>query len=81
MSEIEKYTESIVFETIGKEELAKIDSRLPEFYRASKIIGHSTSQTSYTLQTLHMISDSPFSRMKQCISQIRKKKEVKILSM
>lgn len=74
MSEIEKYTESIVFETIDKEQLAKISSRFPEFYRASKIIGHSTSQTSYTLQTLHMISDSPFSRMKQCISQINKKK-------
>ena len=74
MSEIEKYTESIVFETISKEQLAKISSRFPEFYRASKIIGHSTSQASYTLQTLHMISDSPFSRMKQCISQINKKK-------
>ena len=55
---------------LSKENYNKIISRLPEFHRASKLIGHSTSQTSYTLQTLNMISDSPISRMKQCLAQI-----------
>tara|TARA_R110000787_G_C13394438_1_gene442912 strand:+ start:860 stop:1651 length:792 start_codon:yes stop_codon:yes gene_type:complete len=59
--------------TLNKEQIAKINSRLPEYHRASEIIGHSTSQTSYSLQTMTMISDSPLSRMKQCISQINKK--------
>ncbi len=58
--------------------LAKIDSeriiaRLPEFQRGSALIGHSTSQASYSLQTMNMISDSPMSRMKQCLAQINKR--------
>ena len=51
----------------------RIISRLPEFHRGSSIIGHSTSQTSYSLQTMNMISDSPMSRMKQCLAQINKR--------
>ena len=51
----------------------RIISRLPEFHRGSAIIGHSTSQTSYSLQTMNMISDSPMSRMKQCLAQINKR--------
>lgn len=59
--------------TISKEQLDKINKRLPEYHRASLIIGHSTSQTSYSLQTMQMMSDSPLSRMKQCLSQINRK--------
>lgn len=59
--------------TLNKEQLAKIQARFPEFYRASSIIGHSTSQTSYSLQTMNMISDSAFARLKQCLAQINKK--------
>ena len=51
----------------------RIISRLPEYHRGSAIIGHSTSQTSYSLQTMNMISDSPMSRMKQCLAQINKR--------
>lgn len=61
------------FITLGKKEIEKIKSRLPILQRDSYLIGHSTSQTSYSLQTLNMISDSPLSRMKQCISQIKHK--------
>ena len=61
------------FETLGKKQVEKINSRLPEYHRANKIIGHSTSQTSYSLQTMNMICDSPLSRMKQCLAQIGKK--------
>ncbi len=58
---------------LSKENRDRIISRLPEYHRASSLIGHSTSQTSYTLQTLNMISDSPISRMKQCLAQIDKR--------
>jgi len=59
--------------SITKESLMKIESRLPELYRAKSKIGKSHSQASYTLQTLNMLDDSPMSRMKQCISQIEHK--------
>ena len=58
---------------ISKAEHDRIISRLPEYQRGSAIIGHSTSQTSYSLQTMNMISDSPMSRMKQCLAQINKR--------
>lgn len=59
--------------TLDTKQIEKITSRLPEFHRGSALIGHSTSQASYSLQTMTMISDSPLSRMKQCLSQINKK--------
>lgn len=58
---------------LTKENYDRIIKRFPEYHRASSIIGHSTSQTSYSLQTLNMISDSPISRMKQCLAQISKR--------
>lgn len=72
MNEITKISDK-GFVTISKEQLAKINARLPEFHRASALIGHSTSQASYSLQTMNMLSDSPLSRMKQCLAQISKK--------
>jgi hypothetical protein len=59
--------------TLDKQQVAKITERLPEYHRGKAIIGHSTSQTSYSLQTMNMICDSPLSRMKQCLAQIGKK--------
>ncbi len=59
--------------TLNKEQIEKINTRLPEYHRANTIIGHGTSQTSYSLQTMQMMSDSPLSRMKQCLAQISKK--------
>ena len=59
--------------TLDKEQVAKITNRLPEYQRGKAIIGHGTSQTSYSLQTMNMISDSPYSRLKQCMAQISKK--------
>lgn len=60
---------------ITEKQLAKIKERIHDYKRAKTIFGHRTSQTSYTLQTLNMISDSPMSRMKQCMSQIDRKYE------
>jgi len=73
MFEIESYTKCNKFLTINDKQVAKINSRLPEYYRTYNIIGHSTSQTSYSLQTMQMISDSPLNRMKQCLAQINRK--------
>ena len=58
---------------IDKKLLDKINKRLPEFNRAKSMIGHSKSQASYSLQTMNMLDSAPLSRMKQCLSQIRKK--------
>ena len=66
-------TNSLPVNSITKTQLAKIESRLPELYRAKAMIGHSHSQASYALQTLAMIDDSPMSRMKQCLSNIEHK--------
>lgn len=73
MNDIELFNNFPELKTLDKKQVKKITSRLPEFHRGSAIIGHSTSQTSYSLQTMQMISDSPLSRMKQCLAQIRKK--------
>ena len=59
--------------SLNKKQVEKIVNRLPEYHRGKSLIGHSTSQTSYSLQTMNMICDSPLSRMKQCLAQIDKK--------
>ena len=51
----------------------KVMARLPEYIRASTVCGNSTSQSSYSLQTMNMISDSPYARLKQCLAQIDKR--------
>lgn len=73
MSDIEVFKNVTDVSTLDEKQIAKITSRLPEFRRGSAIVGHSTSQSSYSLQTMQMISDSPLSRMKQCLAQINKK--------
>lgn len=73
MPDIEIFNDECNFDTIPKEQLEKIKTRLPEYHRATALIGHSTSQSSYSLQTMQMISDSPLSRMKQCLAQIDKR--------
>jgi len=73
MTDIEIFNQVTDVSTLDKKQIAKITSRLPEYKRGSALIGHSTSQSSYSLQTMQMISDSPLSRMKQCLAQIDKK--------
>ena len=70
---LKTFSDSLPTKAITKNQLAKIESRLPELHRAKAIIGHSTSQASYALQTLNMLDDSPMSRMKQCLSNIEHK--------
>tara|TARA_R110000751_G_scaffold83564_1_gene167649 strand:+ start:1649 stop:2440 length:792 start_codon:yes stop_codon:yes gene_type:complete len=73
MTDMEIFKQVTDIVTLDKEQIEKITARLPEYKRGSSIIGHSTSQSSYSLQTMQMISDSPLSRMKQCLAQIDKK--------
>ena len=73
MTDIEIFKQVTDIATLDKAQIAKITARLPEYKRGASIIGHSTSQSSYSLQTMQMISDSPLSRMKQCLAQIDKK--------
>jgi len=75
MSDIQVFNNLPPMKTISQEAIAKINDRLPELRRGQAMIGHSTSQTSYSLQTMNMISDSPLSRMKQCLAQINQKYE------
>jgi len=70
---LKTFSDNLPTTAITKNQLEKIESRLPELYRVKAIIGHSHSQASYTLQTLTMLDDSAFSRMKQCITQIEHK--------
>jgi len=70
---LKTFSDNLPAKAITKNQLAKIESRLPELHRAKAIIGHSTSQASYALQTLNMLDDSPMSRMKQCLSNIEHK--------
>ena len=70
---LKTFSDNLPAKAITKDQLAKIESRLPELHRAKAIIGHSTSQASYALQTLNMLDDSPMSRMKQCLSNIEHK--------
>jgi len=70
---LKTYSENLPSNAITKNQLAKIESRLPELHRAKSMIGHSTSQSSYALQTLTMLDDSSHSKMKQCISNIEHK--------
>jgi len=70
---LKTFSDNLPVKAITKNQLEKIESRLPELYRVKAIIGHSHSQASYTLQTLTMLDDSPMSRMKQCISNIEHK--------
>ena len=73
MTDIEIFKQVTDITTLNKEQIAKITARLPEYKRGKAIIGHGTSQSSYSLQTMQMVSDSPLSRMKQCLAQIDKK--------
>jgi len=56
-----------------KEQMELIVDRMPELHRASRQIGHKNSQTACSLMQMTMLSDSPLSRMKQCLAQLNKK--------
>jgi hypothetical protein len=60
--------------TITDEKLAIIASKLPAIDRANHTAGRSQTQTTNQLMSLTMMTDSPYRMMRQCLSQIEKKR-------
>jgi hypothetical protein len=60
--------------TITDEKLAIIASKMPEIDRANHTVGRSQTQTTNQLMSLTMMSDSPYRMMRQCLSQIERKR-------
>ena len=71
--QLKTFSSDLPVTAITKNQLEKIESRLPELFRAKAHIGHSHSQASSALCTLTMIDASPLSQMKQCLSKIEHK--------
>lgn len=60
--------------TITDEKLAVIASKMPAIDRANHTAGRSQTQTTNQLMSLTMMTDSPYRRLRQCLSQIEKKR-------
>ena len=60
--------------TITKEKMALINERQVEIERAKQTLGRKNTQTTNQLMTLAMLTDSPYRRLKQCITQIESRK-------
>ena len=61
--------------TMTPEKIAKISKRMVEMERANNSLGRRNTQTTNQLMTLTMMTDSPYRRLRQCLSQIERKKE------
>ena len=62
-------------ETITPEKMQKISERMVEMERASNSLGRRNTQTTNQLMTLTMLTDSPYRRLRQILTQIERKKE------
>jgi hypothetical protein len=60
--------------TITDEKLELIAAKMPEIDRASHTAGRSQTQTTNQLMSLTMMTDSPYRRLRQCLSQIERKR-------
>jgi len=60
--------------TITDEKLAVISQKMVEVDRANHTAGRSQTQTTNQLMSLTMMTDSPYRRLRQCLSQIDKKR-------
>ena len=60
------------FPTMTKDKVEKISQRMDEMDRANLSLGRSQTQTSNQLMTLTMLTDSPYRRLRQCLTQIEK---------
>jgi len=61
--------------TITDEKLAIIAEKMIEIDRANHTAGRSNTQTTNQLMTLTMMTDSPYRRLRQCMSQIERKRK------
>jgi Mg2+ and Co2+ transporter CorA len=60
--------------TITNEKLEIISKKMVAIDRANNTAGRSDTQTTNQLMTLTMLTDSPYRRLRQCLSQIEKKR-------
>ena len=60
--------------TITDEKLAIISQKMVEVDRACHTAGRSDTQTTNQLMSLTMMTDSPYRRLRQCLSQIERKR-------
>ena len=60
--------------TLSEKALVKIQERMPEINRATKSFGRQNSPVESKLMSLAIISHSPYKRLKQCLSQIERKR-------
>ena len=62
--------------TVTPDKLALINERQVEIERAKQTLGRKNTQTTNQLMTLTMLTDSPYRRLRQCITQIENRKQV-----
>ena len=60
--------------TITDEKLELIAAKMPAIDRANHTAGRSQTQTTNQLMSLTMMTDSPYRRLRQCLSQIERKR-------
>jgi len=65
----------VEFKVFDNNKLAKLASNMPEINRATNVFGRQNSQTTGKLMSLHMISQSPYRRLKQCLAEIERKRQ------
>ena len=61
--------------TIDDKKLAKIAEKMVEIDRVNHTAGRSQTQTTNQLMSLTMMTDSPYRRLRQCMSQIERKRK------
>ena len=61
--------------TIDDKKLAKIAEKMVEIDRVNHTAGRSHTQTTNQLMSLTMMTDSPYRRLRQCMSQIERKRK------
>ena len=60
--------------TMTSEKVSAISKRMVEMDRANQSLGRKNTQTTNQLMTLTMMTDSPYRRLRQCLSQIENKR-------
>lgn len=63
------------FKIFDNDKLAKLAENMPEINRAVNVFGRQNSQATGKLMSLHMISQSPYRRLKQCLAKIERKRQ------
>ena len=76
MNELERIQNDITgLATITPEKMQKITDRMVEIDRAINSLGRRNTQTTNQLMTLTMLTDSPYRRLRQILTQITRKKD------